>query len=1234
MARKAVQGYTDKSYYDNTRFLGMLAHTDPNNEGAFRHIVNFDYADTGQSVTPRQGYLTTILVKPADPNNEGAVGSYYYLHPNSFLFKDPVSNLHVVYNLQAHGNQERGGVLVNLSAYNIDLEENKYLIPIAHEITNYDYDDVFQYLFTALPTLKAKYESDNDQNKFKQDILDRITLAQEAHNLLTIRDINLIRKNLVRVNFSYKNTEGVLGADDYDLSFMLEVYYRKDTVEDFIGDTLVFSVVNTQQHPSLTDRNIASATNIIPLTVDDENYDGVIQRVYTADNRPDGLVNYVAPNLYVSSVNTTPIKYYYDTLYKYERYMFRPHFELNPANHLNPDNTKTHWAYQVEILNTQMNSKLPTRFISPWFNYEDNGHVFPTFSNDDDTKASNVVDRHYHGRTALIVMVPKENNLHAKVPPYNASPPTPSNTLEYPVRRFVERVYDNKIELQGVPYMLPMHTIEQATPFDLHYYPRYHMLKNAHDINERAAALFPQAKNHQRFIKRLNDNISEYNDVLFYVDFFNNAELVSPGMVHPLVYPEGYSYSVVEDEDGIENNVNYMNAVRSTADGANNVVDNVSAHMYTGAELLELFSKGVFNGHHIQLKCLPVRYPAERTYFDGNGAYTHMEYVTVFAPLDRFGRTIIDATGDERGVRSLVTGSLSDAYHYTAGIFGEFIKLDGGHPVIQIDTEVLHNNNTSLPFAVDGGVNHPFFESGYRITVNMRTYNEDEVEDRSYHETKQLQEAWGMSAYKASINARFGLDDTQVRTITEYFTREPKEIAESKKYIIYDDSVLVVWYGNRVYISQEGNYFDFRQDGVQEFGEEVVKVIQYKNILLVFTIQHLYAVFKQHIESTYVDDNDKEVVTTTSFWAQQTVLYNILVDPKYADVIQIFNQMVLFYSADGQMFMIKPSTQIDNETLFSLQYFNKSVNDVFQNYDKYINERLAMYQADAEPINKEDVNVKAQVSVNSIKIIYTVPNVITYIVIYDVINNRYKTYDTLTFTDVRDRFYVDSGDMYLTHDKGLLYFTTPYTEPQHPNNYCDMNFLTEFKRNGINSYLDTGDLNLNNHLRKRFRDLYVTFRNLSTDKLLYTVETEIDGIVDMPFYDKEFEVQDSSGRTQHVAVSKFKLDDKEYTIKEVIVERSYDIVEIDGLQYLNDKAEGPINQRLDEDDTLMFDLNEERFENNNLLFDFKDYNSSAIITHKSSIIGNGKTLRLKFQFVSRGKYKLQGFGIVYKERRI
>jgi hypothetical protein len=58
------------------------------------------------------------------------------------------------------------------------------------------------------------------------------------------------------------------------------------------------------------------------------------------------------------------------------------------------------------------------------------------------------------------------------------------------------------------------------------------------------------------------------------------------------------------------------------------------------------------------------------------------------------------------------------------------------------------------------------------------------------------------------------------------------------------------------------------------------------------------------------------------------------------------------------------------------------------------------------------------------------------------------------------------------------------------------------------------------------------------------------------------------------------------------------------------------------------------FENNNLLMDFSNYTSSKLLTHRTSILGLGKVFRLKLQFISKGLYKLQNFGIIYKERRI
>ena len=45
-------------------------------------------------------------------------------------------------------------------------------------------------------------------------------------------------------------------------------------------------------------------------------------------------------------------------------------------------------------------------------------------------------------------------------------------------------------------------------------------------------------------------------------------------------------------------------------------------------------------------------------------------------------------------------------------------------------------------------------------------------------------------------------------------------------------------------------------------------------------------------------------------------------------------------------------------------------------------------------------------------------------------------------------------------------------------------------------------------------------------------------------------------------------------------------------------------------------------------------NSSKLIEYNSSILSMGKVVRLRLQFISKGRYKLQSFGIVYKERHV
>ena len=201
------------------------------------------------------------------------------------------------------------------------------------------------------------------------------------------------------------------------------------------------------------------------------------------------------------------------------------------------------------------------------------------------------------------------------------------------------------------------------------------------------------------------------------------------------------------------------------------------------------------------------------------------------------------------------------------------------------------------------------------------------------------------------------------------------------------------------------------------FPEEILKVISFKTILLVFTTQNLYAIYRAEIETfagTYNSEGTPEFIKEV-VWLQQPVLYNINPDRKYLDVIQVYNQMILFYSNEGQLYMIKPSTMIDSETQFAIQYFNKSANDILANYHDYINERLRIYNKidlmDPEDyVTKEKVIIKALVDIDLIKIFYTVPGRITFVLVYDVVNNRYTTYDTLSFNTIDHVRHVEGGE--------------------------------------------------------------------------------------------------------------------------------------------------------------------------------------------------------------------------------
>jgi hypothetical protein len=609
----------------------------------------------------------------------------------------------------------------------------------------------------------------------------------------------------------------------------------------------------------------------------------------------------------------------------------------------------------------------------------------------------------------------------------------------------------------------------------------------------------------------------------------------------------------------------------------------------TTDQVLDMLDSGILKDQDITFKLLP--FASKQTYVDGGTLYRYW-----FTTLGYWDNVLYNTLPHFQCYYDLFEGNSSYP----------FAEMPGGNLLLSLSTDSLLNSagNNSLP----DFKSHNFLQNGYVIDFYLRPYYDDEVNNATTVKAiKDLKNTWALSAYSVRRQVIYGYDDLTVSKMPQTITKEPTDIRDSKNMVVFNGDRLVVWRNNVVYMSEPGDFYYFKEENKKEYGERVVKVLPYKNILLVFTVQNLYAIYEMEVEDPTVVSSEG-TLGTKFIYATQPVLYNLLVNEKYADVIQVFNQMVLFYSEDGQMFMIKPNTMIDSETQFSLQYFNKSVNDILLNYDQYINERLA-YHNIQERITKEQVQIKALLSVNYIKIFYYVPGYMTYILIYDVITNRYTAYDTLTFTDIKDKFFIDSGELYLTEQNEKMFLTMPYKERHVTDSAVDMSFTSDFKKVAINCLLDTGNLNLNNHIRKRFRDLHVVFKNLSASKILFNLETVIDDVVAHPFYDTQLQVQEINGTSYLVTIPKTNQND---------------LVELVDINQVSTIASS----------TFLYALNNNLFEENNILLDFGDFTSSKLLTHKASILGLGKVFRLKMNYVTKGDFKIQNFGIVYKERRL
>ena len=1182
MARKSIKGYAEKNYYDNTKFSGgIVATNDSLNEGYFKHLVNFDISDTGQSLIPRKGFITTMFKNEED---------YWAPSNNSIYFYDEALGKYIFY-------------VYGTDPYLVDFAlGNKYLNDIKI-ISNVDATDL-----RGLYGYNLKYMNPIGTNK-----------------AIRVKDEYNITCYIIKMSVT-------LNSGEHD-NLYLKLYYNKQ------DDTLVVSYLDTQQIVNYVDtnyRNLASSKSVIP---------DPMQEIYPNDNIPIGHYDQF-PMIYVKNDEG---KYLINEIKDVTSFKVIPNFYL--AEDEREDYT---WGYTYEIFSTNKD----LQYTEDTLVYKSPIYYFDGTRLTESTLYDSAYAYFLKAWTDLVQNSSNQGVNVADIYNKRISPHEYKTNYLNNISTYTESILFPDYILYFVPASTPSKEVtidfnndNLSGPYGLASYFSNYNLRIVYPNSANQGALedldddtYPvdnEKPTHNDIINNRDSLLSSTNTIRntdvytlrSHTDFSTLLEYARDNnwavYVKPLNLqgPTLYSSTPGGFQDCVESILNSFIYAWETAPLSISEFMNTKEYQ----EILNKASKVACKvlPYKTQIKCklgtkyIQDKYPLifsrlftnmpesidvykeytltynVREFVGSNGEYIDSTYALLYDTPDTvttnaqiYNNTELGAykgfskfpdhpfnsmfIWDDSTCYPILCPDWKTLFYVTINTYPNVFQMDEGvlKGVFNKDS-FLHNKLTNLKF-YDTGVLINFY------IVKVPTQNNIQI-----LKTRTRDYILALSA-KLMQARQLNKVTYEPTTYIEYLTEEPELIKNAEGMIKYDSmlgSHLVLYTGNKLFISKEGMQYYFFNYNTFDFPEEIVKVIQYKEILLVFTTQDLYAVYLEEVTTEvlngYNEDGIPKYVQQKSYeFRSQVVLYNLMVDKRYIDAIQVYNQMVLFYSSDGQMFLIKPTAAITSDTRFSIQYFNKSANDILLNYKDYMQRRLQEYGIDG---TIEDVDIKVSATLNYIKIFYSAPELITYILVYDVINNRYYVYDTISFTSIKYLHYTPIGELYITEHKGKFYFTLPYTNMYDMDNNVDVNCYDYFNPYPINAEIDTGTINLNNHLKKRFKDLHVIYKNLNANSVEFAVETFVDDIPIVTYVSNSFEVRDINGA------------------------KTLTIVESNRVKELIDHAS---------------------------LLSFIDYTSNKIITHRTNIISRGKTIRVKMNFKSKGKYKIQGFGLIYKEHTV
>lgn len=528
--------------------------------------------------------------------------------------------------------------------------------------------------------------------------------------------------------------------------------------------------------------------------------------------------------------------------------------------------------------------------------------------------------------------------------------------------------------------------------------------------------------------------------------------------------------------------------------------------------------------------------------------------------------------------------------------------------------ELNSNNKKTLPLHIN--FNHlkeletkfnnddfeTFFKDGFAARFYLLNYD-GEIADLTYSD-----EHYDVIAY-TKTSPTYLFKDGNIQNylpsdfMKENFEKESMMIKYCKYITDFQDRAIVYgnpMYNNAIFMSEEGSPYYYSLYNTFEFDHEVVHVQQFKTILLVFTINDIWVIYEveEKEQQEYRDEEGKtqyQEITKLSFRSKK-ILYNISTEHKNKNTIQNISRYVTLLSNDV-LYLIKPSTFISDETQFTLNILSQNISALIKDPIIFINERLLYYGINT-PATDYKLNLNA--TDNNIKLYFSTvveETPYTLILTYDILNNRWYEEDTIVFGYPEQIYLLDATTKYemLTNNNGKIYITyqtdkyknmlmTKYGESYFDISHDENNFI----RHSIKYYIDTGNLKLNEHLRKRFRTLHVTMKNIDSKDLFFTYNFQVDDIM----FKNNF-------------VPQYKLNEDNIYVEAQVIER--DII-------------------VDEKSVFSAGFLDDFY------LDFSNFSASDIMVLRNDLLGNGRVPRVKIGFTSQGRFYLLSFGILYIEK--